>query len=115
MYYDEESEPLKPKKKGRKRKAEKTTKVSRRQETYEDFWNDDAGGELEEGNNEHSNVQVKFEPTEFSDDEEEMIVKRPRKKRITKKGNEVACHIPERKSLDRSGKPKIPRDRRILM
>ena len=25
------------------------------------------------------------------------------------------AHIPERKSLDRSGKPKIPRDRRILM
>ena len=35
---------------------------------------------------------------------------------ITEKIYEVCnAHIPERKSLDRSGKPKIPRDRRILM
>ena len=35
---------------------------------------------------------------------------------ITEKIYEVcSAHIPERKSLDRSGKPKIPRDRRILM
>ena len=100
MYFDEESEPLQPKRKKRKRKAEKTKKVNAktRQEAYEDFWNDN-----DDVTNEESDVQVKDESGEVPDVEDEPVSKQPRKRRLTKRGNEVAGLKCETSTGDFSG------------
>ena len=97
MYFDEECEPLQPKRKKRKRKAEKTKKVNskQRQEAYEDFWNDN--------DDEDTDVQVKDESGEVPDVEDEPVSKQPRKKRLTKRGNEVAGLKCETSTGDFSG------------